>query len=92
VALIPKRITALSGAKREIFYGLYAREMPSVLAFCCYNLLVFIVPGLVFSIVWLKKHPDDLQNAYMPMTIGGTLMSGWWAAAWAMRSVAVAES
>jgi len=89
---MPKRRTPLEpgGDQREVFYGLYARERPSVVAFCVYNLLVFIVPGLVFSIVWLKRHPDDLQNAYTPMAIGGTLMSCWWATAWAVRSVGVA--
>ena len=92
VSRIPKRTTALevNGDAREIFYGLYARERPSVLAFCLWNLIVFILPGLIFSIIWLKKHPGDVQDAYTPLAICVSLMSCGWATAWAARSIGVA--
>jgi hypothetical protein len=76
---LPKRSTALDEDvdDREEFWGLYAREIPSVLAFVLWNLALFILGPLIFGIVWLVKHPGDLQNASVPMTISTTLLGIW---------------
>ncbi|PPJ56174.1 hypothetical protein CBER1_09082 [Cercospora berteroae] len=69
IARLPKRDTALNmqDGKREIFWGLYARERRSFARVFAYGLLAN-TPSIVFFFLWLFRwgHASDLQNAAVP--------------------------
>ncbi|KAI1409804.1 hypothetical protein F5Y13DRAFT_88541 [Hypoxylon sp. FL1857] len=79
--LFPKKKTELEegGDKREIFWGIYAREIISLRWVLIYN-LVCISPMLVFFTVWILPlgQSTDLQNPSVPFSMMlGTLSLFW---------------
>ncbi|GAB7333728.1 hypothetical protein MBLNU13_g05263t1 [Cladosporium sp. NU13] len=76
----PKRVVELDmqNGRREIFYGLYAKEARSALrvaihmSICCF-------PGVIFFFLWLYQwgHGADLQGAAVPVQLSLTLVAGY---------------
>jgi hypothetical protein len=76
---VPKRTRELKkeDGKRELFYGLYAREARSALRVVVYISLCN-VPGLVFFFLWLCQwgHGSDLQGAAVLVNFSLSLTLG----------------
>ena len=70
VDLVPKRLSPLEqgGDAREEFWGLYVGEVISAITVVVYLILILIAP-FVLCFLWLFfwGHPDDLQNASVPL-------------------------
>ncbi|KAK2007238.1 hypothetical protein LZ32DRAFT_622368 [Colletotrichum eremochloae] len=65
----PKKRTELEtgGNRREIFWGIYARENVALIRVLAYN-FICITPMLVFFFAWLFHHgPEEMQNAAVPI-------------------------
>jgi hypothetical protein len=81
IDLLPKRRTFLEegGDDREVFWGIYAREKPSILVVIVYN-VVCLIPFLTFFFLWLFRwgHSGDLQNASVPIFISISMISVFW--------------
>jgi hypothetical protein len=79
--LLPKRVGALEegGDKREIFWGIYAREIVSLRWILLYNVLCAL-PMFVFLFLWLFKlgQKGDLQNAATPLSMMLGFLSIFW--------------
>ncbi|KAF2164064.1 hypothetical protein M409DRAFT_56787 [Zasmidium cellare ATCC 36951] len=76
IALLPKRAKCLEmdDGKRELFWGLYARERRGFAWVLAYGLLCNI-PAIIFFFLWLFRwgHGADLQNASVPLTMSISL-------------------
>lgn len=76
---VPKRKSELKkeDGKRELFYGLYAREARSALRVVVYISLCN-VPGVVFFFLWLYRwgHGSDLQGAAVLVNFSLSLTLG----------------
>ncbi|KAH7631266.1 hypothetical protein B0T09DRAFT_339512 [Sordaria sp. MPI-SDFR-AT-0083] len=78
---LPKKITELEegGDKREVFWGIYAREIISLRWVLCYN-FVCMFPMLVFFVCWVSPlgQNTDLQNPSVPISIMLSMLSLFW--------------
>jgi hypothetical protein len=78
---IPKRLRDLeeSGDKREIFWGIIAKDRISVVKVVIYHILILCAPFL-FCFLWLFSwgHSGDLQNASVPAVMTVSLLSMFW--------------
>lgn len=79
--MLPKKKTELEegGDNREIFWGVYAREMPSFRMVVIYN-VICILPLLVFFFLWLFPlgHGAELESAAVPLSIMLGMLSLFW--------------
>ncbi|KAK7973761.1 glycoside hydrolase family 18 protein [Apiospora arundinis] len=80
--LLPQRTQELElgGDKRELFWGLYAREAVSLQRVLAYN-AVCLFPVLGFFFAWLFGgfgSASDLQNASVPIGLMASLLSLFW--------------
>jgi hypothetical protein len=78
---IPKRNRRVieDGLHRETFWGLQAREELSFIRVAVYHVLLIAIP-FVFLGLWLSVmgHQGDLQDAAVPITVLGVLLSLFW--------------
>jgi hypothetical protein len=78
---IPKRDrqVIIEGDKREIFWGLLAREAVSFRRVVVYH-VIFLSAPFVFWVLWLLKwgHSGDWQNASVPFLAALGLLSLFW--------------
>ena len=76
---VPKRKSELNkeDGKRELFYGLYAKEARSAFRVVMYISLCNI-PGVLFFFLWLYQwgHGSDLQGASVPVNLSLSLTLG----------------
>ncbi|KAH6714471.1 hypothetical protein BKA61DRAFT_482078, partial [Leptodontidium sp. MPI-SDFR-AT-0119] len=65
--------------KREPFWGIVARERPSIARLLLYN-LACALPCLIFFFMWLFSwgHGGDLQNASVPLSVMLAALSVFW--------------
>ncbi|KAI0120322.1 hypothetical protein F4776DRAFT_633767 [Hypoxylon sp. NC0597] len=79
--LFPKKKTEFEegGDKREIFWGIYAREIISLRWVLTYN-LVCVFPMLAFLLVWIipAGQDTDLQNPSVPFSMMLGFLSLFW--------------
>ncbi|OTA69145.1 hypothetical protein K449DRAFT_411975 [Hypoxylon sp. EC38] len=79
--LFPKKKTEFEegGDKREIFWGIYAREIISLRLVFTYN-LVCVCPMLAFFVVWIipTGQLTDLQNPSVPFSMMLGMLSLFW--------------
>ena len=80
VKRIPKRKSALEmyTGDREIAWGLQAQHVLSLVHVLSYHVLILGGP-FGFWAWWNVRHPDDLQNAVVPLTVVIALLSLFWA-------------
>lgn len=60
-------------------FGVHIEERYSALAIfipAAFMFLLTLVPTLCFIPSWLKEHPDDLQNATVPIMVAFTVAGG----------------
>ncbi|KAL7937133.1 hypothetical protein V8C35DRAFT_294818 [Trichoderma chlorosporum] len=78
---LPKKLTELEegGDKREIFWGIYARERISLLWVLLYNILC-LLPMIGFFIAWISPlgRGTDLQNPSIPISMMISMLSLFW--------------
>lgn len=78
IDVLPKRIDPLrlEDGKREIFWGIYARERRSFARIATYGLLANL-PSIVFFFLWLLqwKHASDLNAAAVPFVLTMSLLA-----------------
>ncbi|KAL4947835.1 hypothetical protein BDW69DRAFT_177632 [Aspergillus filifer] len=68
---------SMLGRPGEVAFGLEADYSLSFAILSAYHvLLIFLAFG--FWIYWLKNHPNDLQNASVPVFTVCTLMTTFW--------------
>jgi hypothetical protein len=76
---VPERTSALNkeDGKRELFYGLYAKEARSAFRVVMYISLCNL-PSVVFFFLWLYqwRHGSDLQGAAVPVNLSLSLTLG----------------
>ena len=79
---IPKRKleVEIKTDEREHMWGLQAQHVISFFRVLIYHCLV-LGGTFGFWAWWLVKHPDDLQNAAIPVMIALTLLSLFWSSA-----------
>jgi hypothetical protein len=79
--LFPKCTSTLveESDKQEAFWGIVAREQPSVFRLLLYN-FTCALPCIVFFFMWLFSwgHSGDLQNASVPLSIMVGSLSVFW--------------
>ncbi|KAL6165452.1 hypothetical protein ACJQWK_08678 [Exserohilum turcicum] len=79
--MIPKReLTIVEGSdKQEAFWGIFARERPSILRLLLYN-FACALPCIIFFFMWLFSwgHSGDLQTASVPISVMLALLSVFW--------------
>jgi hypothetical protein len=65
--------------KQEAFWGIVAREQPSVFRLLLYN-FACASPCIIFFFMWLFQwgHSGDLQNASVPLSIMVASLSVFW--------------
>lgn len=82
----PKRNIPLEMNKdgEELFWGLYARHTISLVYVFFYHFLI-VVGTFGFWAWWLSKHPDDLQNAAVPLTMVSVFLSLFWSSAGVLK-------
>ncbi|KAL7790905.1 hypothetical protein V8C37DRAFT_383580 [Trichoderma ceciliae] len=77
----PKKLTELEegGDGREIFWGIYAREIISLRWVLFYN-FVCLLPMLAFFMVWISPlgRGTDLQNPSVPISMMIAMLSLFW--------------
>lgn len=77
---IPKRkedIDVMLQAGNGVAFGIKADYVLSLRILAAYHLLA-IVPAFGFWAFWLSKHPDDWQNASVPLTTVLALTTVFW--------------
>ncbi|MCJ1347669.1 hypothetical protein MMC31_005897 [Peltigera leucophlebia] len=67
-------------------WGIEAQYAISFLHVIMYHLLMMVGPT-VFWVWWQKKHPNDLQNASIPLAIAAILISLFWSATGILRGL-----
>lgn len=60
-------------------WGIQAKYTISFLHVVMYHSLIMVGPFL-FWVWWQKHHPNDLQNASIPLTVAAVLISLFWSA------------
>lgn len=88
VKRIPKRNSALEidTEDREFAWGLQAQHAISLVYVLFYHFLI-LVGTFGFWAWWNIRHPDDLQNAAVPLTLVIALLSLFWASAGALEKI-----
>ncbi|KAF4424233.1 hypothetical protein F53441_14240 [Fusarium austroafricanum] len=77
---IPKKKTPLaSGVNHVPIWGLEARHCISSFHVILYHLLILVPPFALWG-WWMKRHPDDIQSASVPITIVLAMISMFWSA------------
>ena len=61
----------------KIAWGLQAQHVISLVHVLLYHVLI-LVGTFVFWAWWNVRHPNDLQNAAVPLTVVTTLLSLFW--------------
>ncbi|ODA79810.1 hypothetical protein RJ55_05406 [Drechmeria coniospora] len=74
---IPKRTTSFEADDTSSIWGFEAVFSPSFARTVLYHIIIILAP-FVFSLVWLRFHPEDLQNAYTPASIVVAGVSLFW--------------
>ncbi|KAI1213919.1 uncharacterized protein F4807DRAFT_409698 [Annulohypoxylon truncatum] len=77
----PKKMTELeeAGNKREVFWGIYAREMISLRWVIAYHVVCALPPLVFFGIRILPAgYATDLQNPSVPLTMMFGMLSLFW--------------
>lgn len=78
---LPKKLTELEegGDKREMFWGLYAREIVSLRWVLFYNFLC-LLPVMIFFMIWISPlgRSTDLQNPSIPISMMISMLSLFW--------------
>lgn len=85
LARIPKRNKTFEGDESSPIWGfetVFAVSFSYVLAYHC----VMVAGPFIFWGLWLKYHPDDLQNASVPVTIVIGALSLFWSGAGILTS------
>ncbi len=72
-------------------WGIQAQYTISLLHVMTYHLLMMVGPT-VFWVWWQKHHPNDLQNASIPLTIAAILISLFWSATGILRGLREPQS
>lgn len=67
-------------------WGIQAQYTISFLHVITYHVLMMVGPT-VFWVWWQKNHPNDLQNASIPLTIAAVLISLFWSATGILRGL-----
>jgi hypothetical protein len=83
ITRIPKKKSmfdiATQSRTARFAWGIEAQNAISLLHVVLYHLLMLLAP-FGFWVWWQKLHPDDLQNASIPLTFVFVLMSLFWSA------------
>lgn len=58
-------------------WGLEAKYVVSAAYLFVYHILIFTIPFGLWA-WWIKKHPDDVQGASVPMTVAIGILSLFW--------------
>lgn len=84
---IPKRRleVEIKTDEREHIWGLQAQHVISFLRVLLYHCLI-LSGTFGFWAGWLVKHPNDLQNAAIPLTTALALLSLFWSSAGILKS------
>lgn len=84
---IPKRKSAfqLNASAPEFAWGLSAQHSISLVGVVAYHMLIFL-GTVAFWAWWLRQHPDDLQNAAVPLTVVAVLISLFWSSAGILKT------
>ncbi len=81
LSCFPKKKSELeeSGDEREVFWGIYAREIISLRWVLFYN-SVCVAPLVVFFFLWIfpMGFVNDLQNAAIPVSMMVAMLSLFW--------------
>lgn len=80
IACIPKRRTMYNttASNTDIYsWGLEAKHVISAAYVGVYHLIIFLIPFSFWG-WWIRKHPDDLQGASVPVTVVIGLLSLFW--------------
>lgn len=83
---IPKRksVLELEVSAVEFAWGLQAQHAISFIRVILYHFLMFI-GTFGFWAWWQIKHPGDLQNAAVPLTVLGLFFSLFWSSAGVLK-------
>jgi len=76
--LMPKRVGGDTPNNEEITWGILGAHVPCARRIICFVMLLFFVSGIpcgAFIIWWLQRHPNDLQNAFLPLTMVCTFLA-----------------
>jgi len=87
---LPKRdhrVNENNGSPRDIFFGLYAREVVALRAVLAWVIGLFIIPPLIFFFLWIFefKHYDQLDAAINPLGVSVSLVGIFFATLWSTR-------
>ena len=78
---IPKKssmFNTTSNNRTDVYaWGLEAKHVISAAYVAIYHFIIFLLP-FGFWGWWIKKHPDDLQGASVPVTVVLGLLSLFW--------------
>jgi hypothetical protein len=74
---IPKRNRCFQGDPNSPIWGLEAVFAVSFAYVCVYHCCIVVLPFIFFGL-WLGAHPDDLQDASVPVTIALGALSLFW--------------
>ena len=61
----------------KVAFGIEASYLPSHLFFLVYH-VAFLLSGFGFWAYWIRHHPDDLQNASVPLFTVIMLIGSFW--------------
>jgi hypothetical protein len=67
----------LKTKEREFAWGIHAQYKPSVVMLIMYHLLILVGPFAALG-TWEKRHPLDVSNAAVPLSIVLTFTSLFW--------------
>jgi hypothetical protein len=83
---IPKRKERfpLASYGIEVAWGIHAEHNISAIYVVLYH-VVILAGTFAFWVVWQIGHPDDLQNAAVPMTVVVTLLSLFWSSSGVLK-------
>ncbi|KAH6698143.1 hypothetical protein BKA61DRAFT_497437 [Leptodontidium sp. MPI-SDFR-AT-0119] len=84
---IPKRkgLIEINGDNPEFAWGIQAQHAISFFRILMYHLLIF-AGTFAFWACWLVTHPNDLQNAAVPLTTVAVLLSLFWSSAGLLKA------
>lgn len=82
---VPKRAKCFKGDQASPIWGFEAVFAVSFRYVCIYHCAMVAGP-LIFWLLWLEDHPDDLQNAAIPLTVVIGALSLFWSSAGILTS------
>jgi len=65
--LMPKRVGGDTPNTEAIAWGILGTHVPCARQIIALLFFVSCIPCGPFIIWWLRRHPDDLQNAFVPL-------------------------